>query len=661
MKLVKVDDVIEKLPTIAETLRCSGIRVGTSQLVEAAKIIKSYSVLKKNDVLELDEVKFLLSSVLALDRVEEKLLNDILDSLIYVRSEEENFRKILNEINEDLKFLKIKPDQRVVKKTLFGEGRARKEKIATYLKLKNVGIIQGRNGKERVVSRQRILEISRLLAKRGFSSLEEAFSSIRNLEPEDLVLGAETLNTKNEILKEIGSKRLIKIGKKALRKGDKRLLSAVAEELNNRMLKGAVIKDKDVINILSKAGISVKNSLKRIALKDPRSIVESDLPLEEKLKIINSLPEEKAAEALSKILKRVKKEEELDRIISETRPTLLWAIRFNPYRGKKAEFFSAAINAARGLRESLIYAETGNEGRAEMALYLAEKSLEKISRLNDVKIGSLTSNVIEAMATLTKNIVYILNTKGEVNDVLERRVLLRLPVSQGIVLLRNLYRKADPVMKKYLIKVTANYLFRFSSKEGLRLLPRKELSPSGPGRVHVKYSVLRLTRYAEKPLIYVRRLKSRSISLALDLSGSMLEFSMWALSVAMLFARSIEKLTLFSHEVRSIRGPFSNSELAELLLSLEFKGYTDLFNAIVEACDTRSRRVVVVSDIKQTVKSGDPVEAVERCRRGTKLIFITPPSYDSDLAYRLELAGSHVIVAYKPQDIVRETLRFLVR
>ncbi len=660
MKLVKVENIIERLPIIAETLRRSGVSVGTSQLVETAKILKSYSVLRKTESLELDEIKFILSGTLALNKVEEKILVNVLESLLYIGMQEENFRRLMNEIDESFRLLKIKPGQRVTKKMLFGNGRNKKERVATYLKLRNIGLIYGKPSNEKVADWQRLLEITRSLAKKGFSSLNEVISSYKNLNDEEIVLGAESSTNFNEFLSEITNKRLVKLGKKAIRNSDKRLLSSIAEELNRRIMKGSMVKDKTVMLILNKAGIATEVHIRKIALKDPKSLADSNISLDEKLKIINSLPEEKAAEAFAKVLKKLKNEDDIDSIVSEVDPSLLWAVRTNPYRGKKAELLSAAIDAAIGLRESLLYAETGNEGRSEMALYLAERSLKKVQKLNGVKIGNLTPNTVRAMATLAKNTVSALEVKGEINDLLEK-ILIKLPISQGLILLRGLYKKADPLTKKYLIKVAANYLYRFSSREGLRLLPRKELSLAGHGKVHVKYSVLRLARYSEDPLVYIRKLKSRSVSLALDLSGSMLEFSMWALSVAMLFVRNIEKLTLFSHEIKTIKGPFNKSGLAELLLSLEFKGYTDLFNAIVEACDSHSKKVIVVSDIKQTVKSGNPIDAIKNCKKGTRLLIITPPNYDINLAYEFELAGVKILVAYRPQAIAREVLRLLVR
>jgi hypothetical protein len=497
-----------------------------------------------------------------------------------------------------------------------------------------------------------------------FSRLEEYLKASQFLDKEDIVLRAESgLDAKDkELLKNIDNKKLVELGKIALRKNDKRLLSNVAEEISKRILGGAFINDDHVVDILEKAKVATLEHIKRVALKDPSVLVKSDLNLDERIKVLKSLPDERAAEALAKLVKYTKNEFEIDKIISNIDPSLLWAIKTNPYRGPKARLFSAAVKAARSLRESLIYAETGEMGRAEMAIYLAERSLDDCKEVDNIKIGSLSADSVRAMATIAIDVVNLLQEgRGEISDLLEK-ILLRLGVHRGMTLLRSLYRKADPYIKKQIVQIASNYLYRFSSREGLRLLPKKVKSLASPGRVSVKDSVFRIIRVAEDPLVYLRRLKSRSISLALDLSGSMLEYSMWAISIAVLFARNIEKLTLFSHEVKSLRGPFTRSQLAELLLSLEFKGYTDVYNAILEACDTRSRKVVFVSDIKQTVKSGDPVTAIkDGCKKESKIVFIVPPTHDNVLRHRLELAGAKVVTVYKPEDVPKRVLRFLLR
>ncbi len=664
MKKIKVSEAIDKLPLLAETLRRFGVKVGTGQIVEGARILQDYAGLKRTDFLDIEDVSFVLSGAFALSDSEEDVLNNILENMLFYRSQEDVLKNIIDEIEKELNALKLKPGQKVYKKSIFRNERGRKERIRAYLKLKGAGIIQGDPGNERVVSWQRILGISRLLAKKGFTTLDEYLSASKRLNGEDLVLRAESgIDLSNEeLLKGLGNRRLVKLGKIALRKNDRRLLTAVAEEMSRRLLSGSLPGDNNVMKILRKAGISTSEHLRRVASREPEVLASSELSLKEKLEIVRSLPEEKAAEAIAKLIKSLKDEEEIDKVVSEVNPALLWAVKSNPYRGEKAELFSAAVEAAESLRESLIYATTNEEGRADMALYLAERSIKRCERLDDVKINDLNTNTIKAIAILAMDIVNLLRAKGEDYRSYLNSILIKLPITQGITLLRSLYRKTDPSMRRHLIQLATNYLYRFSSREGLRLLPRKVKGLVAPGRIDVKDTTFRMIRMVDNPLVYIKKLKSKSVSLALDLSGSMLEYSMWAISIAMLFARNIEKLTLFSHEVKSIKGPFSRSDLAELLLSLEFKGYTDVYNAIVETCSgTGSKKVVFVSDIKQTVESGDPVEAIKNYCRGSRVLFIVPPSYDSSLAVRLKLVGAKLIVAYKPRDVAREVLRSLMR
>nr|MEB3851551.1 hypothetical protein [Desulfurococcales archaeon] len=74
------------------------------------------------------------------------------------------------------------------------------------------------------------------------------------------------------------------------------------------------------------------------------------------------------------------------------------------------------------------------------------------------------------------------------------------------------------------------------------------------------------------------------------------------------------------------------------------------------------RRLVLVSDLHQTVAPGDPAEvAASLTRRGYRILAIAPPSHHAETRRRLEEAGAKVRVAYTPRDAAREVLRSILR
>ena len=186
-------------------------------------------------------------------------------------------------------------------------------------------------------------------------------------------------------------------------------------------------------------------------------------------------------------------------------------------------------------------------------------------------------------------------------------------------------------------------------------------APTRPGRVDVRLSAYRMLRMAPDPLRFRRRLASRDVTLVLDVSGSMARYSVWALAIAMAFSSHVRDLVLFSSSPRLLRGPLKPAVLAEALLSTSFRGLTDIAGALGAAGQARSKRVVVVTDLKQTV-AGDVAGALEALlARGFRVVFIVPPSFDAVERARVEALGARVRVAYKPEDAAREVLRVLRR
>jgi hypothetical protein len=651
--------IIELLPPLAAALRKRGVRIGTGQLVMAARILRSYSTLVSREYLDENEVSLILSSTLLLRQSQAEALGEELRALLATARLEGSARGLREEIVERLEVLGLKPGARVFKKRVL-KGPHRRERVAAYLELKRIGVIRGSPGRERVASESEIALISKRLARLGYSSVGEAArESGRGWSEDDIMLHAEARLGAGRELETMETRRLLDLGEAAIKKGDKNLLKSVAEEIGRRILRGERVDGERAYRILRRAGLLSVAHERALVARDPSLVPDTSLSLRELSKLAESLGEEKGGSIIAKALKGMKRNEARE-LLSSLDPSLLWDVKRHPFTGEEASLVEAAVNAARSLREALTYAETGEPGRADMARDLAVKSLEAIEKIG-LSMGRLNRGEIEGMALTALSIVDFIEGGFESVEGLVSS-LRRLGLPRALKVLRGLYTRASPEARGLVVRAAASLLYRLAAREGLRLLPRKILSLHGPGRLEVRHTLYRMSRLAQDPLVFRKRLRSRSLSLVLDVSGSMIEHSVWALSIAMLFNYNIERLVLFSSEPTVLDGPFSPLELAETLLSARFAGYTDIAGALEAASTSKPRRLVLVSDLHQTVKPGDPVDVASALvRRGVRMLAIAPPAHDTVTRRRLEEVGVKVRIAYTPRDAAREVLRTLLR
>lgn len=653
-----VSDLIELLAPLGEVLRARGVQVGTSQLVTAARLLRSYSDLVGREYLEEREVAFILSSVLSAREAQRRIVEEEARVLLARARMGEIARAIEGEIGERLASLGLRPGERVVKKRVLA-GPRRRERIAAYLELRRIGAITGPPGRERVVSEGEIAVLARRLARQGFSSVSEAARAAkRGWSPDDTLLHAEAHLGAGDELGSMETPRLVRLARAAIRKGDKGLLRAVAEELGDRVLRGERVDPEEARRILERAGLLSAAHMRALVARSPSLAGESGLDADSLARLARSLGVERGGEIVAKAMRRMS-EADAKRLAGSVDPLLLWGVKRHPLRGGEGALVEAAAEAARSLREALIYAETGEPGRADMSRFHAARSLERLAGAAD-SLGGLRRADVEALARAAEAIVEALESGGSLEGLTS--TLWRLGPARAIQVLRGLYSRATPESRRLLVRAASSLLHRFASREGLRLLPRTVTSPIRPGRLEVRRTIYRLGRMAPDPLVFRRRLRSRNVSLALDVSGSMVEHSMWALSIAMLFSANIQRLVMFSSEPLVFDAPLTPTTLAETLLSTRFAGYTDIAGALEAAAGGGSRRIVLVSDLRQTVEPGDPAAVASALsRRGYRILAITPPSHDAQMRRRLEEAGVAVRVAYTPREAAREVLRSILR
>ncbi|MEB3847031.1 MAG: VWA domain-containing protein [Desulfurococcales archaeon] len=641
-------------------LRSEGARISTAEIVKAVELAEAYMSLLGKRELSRDELELLLCSSFTMFQGDCNTLKDALALIEGGRRLKERAASILSDIERDLETIGGKPRARITKKKATrAKSKAEKaEKIAAFYRLKRAGVIRGTPGRERIVDSSQIRRIALELARSGASSLDEAVRNMEMPREWDGVLDAVEAGYHPGELAEASEKRLLKLARAAERKHDRGLLESVAEELARRLRCGYRVRDPHAVaSILEKAGVMTDTLRRILALEAPMA---SQLSPDNLVKALEASDYEKGGRLLASALEKMSRDEAL-RVISRVDPRYLWNLSKRTMRKLDDKSVVAAYYASNAIRESLRYFETSDESRGD----LASDYLEKARSMSE----NISSSIIDkpVLAGLIEEAsVYLRLAEslgGNLDPGLLEGELRKIGYIEGIRFLRNAYRVAGEELRRVILSSMERLLYRLSSREGLRLLPVKRRSRVPPGRVDVRRSLYSIMRVEPQPITYLRKLKSARLSLALDMSGSMFEYSSWAIGVASLFSNNLERLILFSHDVSVYREPITRRMLARILLEYEFEGYTNISKALREAgASTRSRRVVVVSDLKQTVED-EPVPAVVESLRklGKKIVFIVPSKHDEQARMDVERAGGIVVPVRDPQRMAGVILRVLLR
>jgi len=659
LRYYKVGEVVEAIPLVMEKLRSRGFRVGVSESVDLAVMLRTYSSLTGRDALPDDELREIVYAVIKAPGAPEAFMEELRGFQASQRVSRAAER-IESEIGEMLRTLGVAPGWRVSRRKASRRGR---EALAAYLQLRRVGVITGRPGSERVVDPQEIRRIALSLARRGVESLEEAYRSMRPMRGRDVRLMEAEAGIHPRI-DSMDEARLVELGWAAARKGNVSLVRAVASELRRRLEKGSLGAVDEAFRLLRTAGYLDPRLASDMIASSPGLVEECGfLGSREYAAAISRAVRiagvEKGGEIVAKALKRAD-EETAEAIVSMVPAEALWAVKRHPFTGDKGRLLDAAVKAARSLRSAIKYLEGGGEGWRDLALEEAEEARRAAETLSGVRLGRLDPSSVSTLSSTASSLARA--GPEALGEALLGSIASTLGLPETVRILRAAYRRAGSAESRRLLVLSMERLLaRMASREGLRLLPRWRLGEIR-GRVEVRRSIYRMVRGSQDPLVFREKVRAARISLALDISGSMIDYSSWALLVASLFTRNIERLVLFSHTVRVLEGPFKARQLAEILISMEFKGFTNISAAVRAAAEGASRRVVVVTDLKQTV-DGEPVhQAVASVRRsGKTVIFVTTPSAPWDEVERVESAGGRVVIAYTPRQAAQRILRVLLR
>ncbi|MCE4600548.1 MAG: VWA domain-containing protein [Desulfurococcales archaeon] len=657
------DDIINTIIEVGYKLRGQNKTVSTADLVKAVELAKSYKLLTGS--MTRTDLAYILWTSFTGVQAGLEYFEELVAKELAGRGVRERAEKIARELRKEIGAMGVRPGDRVSKKRLAKKSsKERRAALASYTKLKSIGAIRGRPGRERLLSNQELDRLAWRIALNGYSSIDEAARGMYSARWDDLMNTVEArIRPDRSQLSGMSERNLLKLAEAAKRKHDRTTRELVAEELARRVNSGSRIHDPNrVAEILEDAGLLTPVIRRRLASVSRLDV--DKLGVNDIIDAANTMGIDAGGELVAKGVNSLDSED-ARKLVSSVNPRLLWSLGRGSLRKLGGGLLlEAAVNAAKSLREALKYAETGDEARADMAKYYVERALRELHRGGTADGSSLVnySHVVEMIKESNAIIGLATSLKGPVNPGLVDEALRGLDYPARIRLLRDMYRRANPEWSRLILRAAERILNRFSAREGLRLLRDRYLGQTPPGRIDVRRSIYGSIRYAPRPIVYLKRKKTSRISLALDSSGSMLDYSTWAIAVASLFPRHLQRLVVFSHDTIVHEGPFTKREFIRALFDADFTGFTNISKALLQANVPGVKKMIVITDLRQTIRDEPVEEVVARLvKAGKRVIFIVPGSHDEITRVRVEEQGARVVIASTPRRAAQHLLRILLR
>jgi len=659
LTLIGPDELGQLLVELAQSLRSTGVRIGTSELVHAERIARDYMTLAGQKKIGLDDLVFILVSAWPAAKAKEGLLRSEMERLLSSKSVERRAARIYEELRQQLETIGARPGDSVsLKRVVRGNKRERARIKAAYLRLRRVGAISRRRGREVVVDEARLRGIALRLAREGYETVDEAVrSGKRPARRDDMLLQMEAgIPVAREQLEGLSEQRLLRTGWDAVKKHDYRTQRLVADLLRERINRGEPVRDPEaIVEYLRRVDALSSDVL--IGLLSRGEPVRG-LQVDTIARVISGLPDDVAGRLLSKY-RRVLGPEEYLRLLELSDPRKLWALEGRRIPGDSTGVYRALSLAARAYREALEYAGTLDPGRADMSAYYADRAMEALSSISG---GGAKADRARSLVAAARRLVNAIDGFG---PGLSTRSLVEavagLELEDAVVVMRNLYSRASTrEEREILVSAMDRVLSRLVARSGLIPLGRRVIS-TRRGRLEVRRTIYNMVRLRPDPLVFYDRARSRPLGLALDVSSSMVPYSSWALAVASIFSRHVERIVLFSHEATVYQGPFTRREIARILLEAEFGGRTDIGLGLRAASERLgARRIVAVTDLSQTVDGEPPWETVSVLRRsGVRIVFITHDRHDREARRMLEAEQARVLVASSPREAAARIIGLL--
>ncbi|MCE4607379.1 MAG: VWA domain-containing protein [Caldisphaeraceae archaeon] len=628
---------IETALIAIKELKSKGVKISISQEIDIIRMIESYCLLGKGSLLSYNELARIFLSVLAKNDSEERAIKEGLKSVVF----DEGYN-----IEEEI----IGAKQRLGNKAIVPR-RLNEREYIDYIRLRAAGALVRKGDHFRAINESTLRNIVNGVKAEGHGSYEKKIISlIQSLDAEE-ILKLHRSEYFSKSLEKLPMGKLIRIAELLNKRHYKKELMEVGKVIKEKIMNGEKVNAERLWNILKPLGLLNKEVKVKLALQDRSLIRRLDI------KANDLEPEDVYTDLVPLILKHLVKnkrnDENIINFIEKADPKHLWKIKKMPIEGIKGKMLNSAIFSSAALKEATEFLKTGDMGRKDMSQFYLEKAKKAMENVgNDASIGKLNKVMVSQLIEKTQRLLESIE-KGEVVGNLQ----LELPLA--IDFFRALYRRPDEIERIKLEKLAKNYLTKALKIKGFKTLPLKEKTHNKPGRLLIKETTMNYIRSREEFLVYKRNAKGKKITLVLDTSSSMAEYASWALSIAALFVHNISRLILFSTKPIVYDRPKAD-KVINLLLSLEFEGYTDIYNALKEIRGAKQN--IVITDLKQTVKSGDPSIITKRLiDSGFKIVYILPEKHDKKERELVEDAGGLTKVVRSPERAAKEIIKIIRR
>jgi len=335
---------------------------------------------------------------------------------------------------------------------------------------------------------------------------------------------------------------------------------------------------------------------------------------------------DKASEVISKIISKANSYEDAVRIAKSVDPRLLW--RVEAKGALKGSSLEALSRASAAVRYASLYFEYGDARYEITAAEEAKRSEELLGRADDPELAKRAADL------LAESKAIISASRGSFTD------LVKLPLQTLVPIVQDLYMNSrSKRLRRELQRLLSRSLSRGPGQRGRGFT----YAEGSHGRLDVRKSTMMYVRLSNDFLVFRVHEKLKKKTLIVDVSGSMRHYSSMALASAAMASRTIDRLILFNDRINALKGPLSEGALIRLLVSLRFEGFTNLSGALLQA--RGSRRVVVVSDLRQTVAGPRPSETACRLiKGGTRVTVISPPTVNVAELTDLSACGARINV-----------------
>ncbi len=337
-----------------------------------------------------------------------------------------------------------------------------------------------------------------------------------------------------------------------------------------------------------------------------------------------------------------------ERLLTLIDPRLAWKIEARgALKGTSVEALAAA---SRSLRE-LILSPSGVPN-VSLASTLAERAELLTRNANDV-LALRAKRLIQEVRTLLS---YVEPPNGSGGRDYNMR---SVPFEDLILFAQDLYPSAELWLKRRLERLVKNAIYDVVAPLGeSKSFTKHVRAEVGPGGLDVRRTVLNYVLMKESFVVYRRRPTRKEIALIIDVSGSMRPYANLVLSVAAVSYRMLKSLLAFNDKIVSYINHPSQDRIIRLLLSLSFEGFTDLSKAL--SLGSTYHRLVLVTDLRQTVRGPDPAELICMLRKkGRYVTIIFPPTADSASLTRIRGCGVKLFMIRPDVNSLREIFKAL--